>query len=145
MQNQCMFLTEEEKAIVEFLKESPKQYREIIKKLKKDRRTVNTLLNELVAKKLIFRIQIDKKVFFKLNMFPAKINNFFNLVDQLPNSQAWQILLDIKNEVLRNYPAIPFENILKRHRAYLSLSKPELKGIIKILKDFEGDTYEHPF
>jgi len=140
-----MFLTEEEKAIVEFLKESPKQYREIIKKLKKDRRTVNTLLNELVAKKLIFRIQIDKKVFFKLNMFPAKINNFFNLVDQLPNSQAWQILLDIKNEVLRNYPAIPFENILKRHRAYLSLSKPELKGIIKILKDFEGDTYEHPF
>jgi len=142
MQNQCMFLTEEEKAIVEFLKESPKQYREIIKNQKKDRRTVNTLLNELVAKKLIFRIQIDKKVFFKLNMFPAKIQRFFNFVDQLPNSQPWQILLDIKNEVLRNYPAIPFENILKRHRAYLSLSKPELKGIIKILKDFEGDTYE---
>jgi predicted transcriptional regulator len=141
-----MFLTEEEKAIVEFLKESPKQYREIIKKLKeeklkKDRRTVNPLLNELVAKKLIFRIQIDKKVFFKLNIFPAKIQRFFNLVDQ----SQWQELIEIKNEVLRNYPAIPFENILKRHRAYLSLSKPELKGIIKILKDFEGDTYEHPF
>jgi len=141
MQNQCMFLTEEEKAIVEVLKESPKQYREIIDKLKKDRRTANKLLNELEAKKQIFRIEIDGKVFFRLNMFPAKIQRFFNVVDQ----SQWQELIEIKNEVLRNYPAIPFENILKRHRAYLSLSKPELKGMIKILKDFEGDTYELPF
>lgn len=145
---QSQFLTKNERALVTLLKEGPRQYTEIIDVLKKeikDRRTVNKLLNELEDKKRIFRVEIDRKVFYRLNIFPDKIQVFFNFVDQLPNDQAWQVLRDIKNEMLRKYPGIPFEKILKRNRTYLELTRPQLKGIIKILKDFEGDCYEHSF
>jgi len=147
---QSQFLTKNERALVEVLKESPKQYVEIISVLEKagvKKRTANTLLKKMESKKKIFRVEIDRNVFYKLNIFPDKIHFFFTLVDYVneqSNNQGWQILLEIKNEVLRNYPAIPFEKILKRHRTYLSLAKPELKGIIQILKDFEGDKWEHP-
>ena len=139
------------------MKESPKPYSEIVKQLKKnkeikveDRRTVNKLLNELEHKRQIFRVEIDGETFFKLNIFPVKAQCFFSWVDYWRQNDrtgtgASQILLDIKNEVLRNYPATPFEKIIKRRRDYLNLTKPELGGLIKLLKDFEGDTYEHPF
>lgn len=163
MQSQCEFLTKNERTIIDLLKESPKQYTEIIDFLKKEwkpkkessiKRTANNLLNRMEEKREIFRIEIDGKVFYKLNIFPAKIQHFFRLVDYLnqaklnpgyPRDDAWKILLEIKDEVLRNYPAIPFEKILKRHREYISFAKPKLKGIIQILKEHEGNMHEHPF
>jgi len=135
---QSQFLTKNERALVKLLKEGPRQYTEIIDVLKKeikDRRTVNKLLNELEDKKKIFRVEReDRKVFYRLNIFSAKILNFFILVDAMQNDD----LLKIKDEVLKHYPSKSFEQIIKEWRIYLTLTKPNHKGIIKILKDFEG-------
>ena len=146
---QSQFLTKNERVLVKLLKEGPKQYTEIINVSgKKKKSTTNNLLKRMEGKK-IFRVERqDGKVFYRLNIFPDKIRVFFTLADYMneqSNDQAWRILLEIKNEILRLYPGRSFEKILKRHRDYLKLTKPELKGIIQILKDFEGDSYEHPF
>ena len=146
---QSQFLTKNERVLVKLLKEGPKQYTEIINVSgKKKKSTTNNLLKRMEGKK-IFRVERqDGKVFYRLNIFPDKIRVFFTLADYMneqSNNQAWRILLEIKNEILRLYPGRSFEKILKRHRDYLKLTKPELKGIIQILKDFEGDSYEHPF
>ena len=143
MQNQCIFLTEIEKAIVEFLKDSPKHYRDIVKKLQeendiKDRRTVNKYLRELEDKKIIFRVTFGKEIFFKLNIFPYKARFLFGLADKTRIPE----LLELKDIILKKYPALSLEEIIRRYRKYLEfkLKKEKNKGLINLLKDLEeGD------
>ena len=140
MQNQCIFLTEIEKAIVEFLKDSPKHYKEIVKKLQeendiKDRRTVNNYLRKLEDKKIIFRLTFGKEVFFKLNIFPYKAQLLFTLADQTGIPE----LLELKDIILKRYPAVSVEEIIRGYRKFLEFN-PKHKGLIKLLKDLEkGD------
>ncbi|MCD6421932.1 hypothetical protein J7L13_01105 [bacterium] len=143
MQNQCIFLTEIEKAIVEFLKDSPKHYRDIVKKLQeendiKDRRTVNKYLRELEDKKIIFRVTFGKEIFFKLNIFPYKARLLFGLADKTRIPE----LLELKDIILKKYPALSLEEIIRRYRKYLEFKpkKEKNKGLINLLKDLEeGD------
>lgn len=143
MQNQCIFLTEIEKAIVEFLKDSPKHYRDIVKKLQeendiKDRRTVNKYLRELEDKKIIFRVTFGKEIFFKLNIFPYKARFLFGLADKTRIPE----LLELKDIILKKYPALSLEEIIRRYRKYLEFKpkKEKNKGLINLLKDLEeGD------
>jgi hypothetical protein len=51
-------------------------------------------------------------------------------------------LYEIKNEILRGYPSLPFEATLCNHRQYLSYSKPEWKGVISLLKEYESDFHD---
>jgi len=143
MQNQCIFLTEIEKAIVEFLKDSPKHYRDIVKKLQeendiKDRRTVNKYLRELEDKKIIFRVTFGKEIFFKLNIFPYKARFLFGLADKTRIPE----LLELKDIILKKYPALSLEEIIRRYRKYLEFKpkKEKSKGLINLLRDLEeGD------
>ena len=140
MQNQCIFLTEIEKVIVEFLKDSPKHYRDIVKKLQeenniKDRRTINSYLRKLENKKIIFRVTFGKEVFFKLNIFPYKAQLLFTLADQTGIPE----LLELKDIILKRYPAVSVEEIIKGYRKFLEFN-PKNKGLTKLLKDLEkGD------
>ncbi len=150
MQNQCKngadseFLTKNQRALLNTLKDGPRQYTEIVAALEKEKikkRTVNNLLEKMDGE-TIFRVEVDSKVFYRLNDFPPKIRRFLHLVDEAARSQHaadWQPLVEVKGDILRYYPGVPFKEILKRQRAYLELTRPKLKGIIKTLKDYEGD------
>jgi len=142
MSNNFQLATKEERLLFDFLKDGTKQHNEIVKELEKHKiseSTINRLLKENEGK-LVFRVtREDGKIFYRLNIFPRKILMFFALADQSNFSE----LLQVKDEVLRSYPRASFDGILKRTRAYLELSKPKLKGIIKILKDFEGKAYDN--
>ena len=146
---QSQFLTKNERALVEVLKESPKQYTEIIDVLKKKgvkRSTANNLLKKMQGKKTIFRVEINGNVFYKLNIFPDKIHFFFQLAEKLADVWHMPEWLEMKNEVIRYYPIESFERIIRRWRERFTLSdRKKYKGTIKFLKDFEGDGYEHPF
>ena len=65
VQSQCDFLTENERTIVDLLKEQPRQHTEIMKTcLKKgiSKRTVNNLLKKLEGK-MIFRVEAENGIF----------------------------------------------------------------------------------
>jgi len=130
------FLTENERKVVELLKPGPKVYGEIVASLKKkgfkDRRTINNLLNSMEGKK-IFRVEIDGKIFYRLDVFPFKIHLFFKIADETKFPE----LLEVKKDVLSYYPNVSFESILKNHREFFELAKPAAKGIITLLKLFE--------
>ena len=140
-----MFFTENERKIIDFLQECPKEYKEIVKLLKgkviKDRRTINSILRNLESHRTIFRVEVNGQVFYRLNIFPDKILCFFTLAEGMGD----ETLLRVKNDVLRFYPNKPFEKILRRYRDYLKSAKPDLKGIIQILKEYEGKMYNQPF
>lgn len=143
MQNQCIFLTEIEKAIVEYLKDSPKHYRDIVKKLQeenniKDRRTINSYLRKLEKRQIIFRVIFGEEVFFKLNIFPYKARFLFALADETRMPE----LLELKDIILKKYPALTLEEILSRYRKYLEFKpkREKNKVLINLLKDLEkGD------
>jgi len=145
VQNQSIFLTEKEKSVVEFLKDSPKVYSEIVKNLQgkhgiKDRRTVNKLLRVLEDKRVIFRVEVDGKVFYKLNIFPFKAQIIFELAERSKMPE----LLELKDIILKKYPAISLEKIIKKYREYLRIAVPNAKkrGLIKFLKDLEKHKIE---
>jgi hypothetical protein len=109
-------------------------------------RTANNLLKDMEGKE-IFRVEIQGNVFYKLNIFPYKVLRFFSFIDYLKQSEDWKksigYLYEVKNEVLRLYPAVSFEKILRKHREDLRFFKPKLKGVIQLLKDYEGDFYDN--
>lgn len=149
MERQCEFLTNNERLVIDYLMEHPRQYKEIITHLEKNgvkKRTANNLLKGMEGKE-IFRVEIDGNVFYKLNTLPYKVRRFFSFIDYLNQSKDWKesmgLLYEIKNEVLRLYPSVSFERILRRHRENLRFFKPKLKGVIQLLKDYEGDLYDH--
>lgn len=136
MLSQCSFLTERERRIIEYLKDEPKQRVNIITYMgPKTKTTTERLLKRLEEKKAIFCVQVDGSVFYKRNIFTPKIMEFFNLADMT----KWKELQIIKDEIIKKYPNIPFESIVRWHRENLETTKPELKGkgILKILKAFE--------
>lgn len=156
MQSQCDFLTENERTIVDLLKEQPRQHTEIMKTcLKKgiSKRTVNNLLKKLEGK-MIFRVEAENGIFYRLNIFPTNVLNLFifidNLVDycksgacerarkQRPTEHDWPYylphLLKMKNEVLMLYPKESFDSILERWITYFSIFEPQPKGLVKDLE-----------
>lgn len=141
MSTQCSFLTKNEREIVEFLKDGPKQRKEIIDQFGiKRKTTTERLLKRLEAKQDIFRVKIYDNVFYRINNFPRKILLFFALAEEMNNPQ----LYEVKETVLKQYPNSSFESIVKKQRTFLELTRPELKGIIKLLRDFEGKMYDIP-
>lgn len=139
MSSQCRFLTESERKIVEFLKDGPKQRKEIIENFGKKRKTTTErLLRKMEEKRDVFRVPVYDNVFYRLNTFPQNILMFFTLADEL-NSPG---LLKAKEEILKHYPNNSFEHVLKKHRTVLELTKAESKSIIQVFKDFEGEKYE---
>ena len=139
VQNQSVFLSKNEKSVVEFLKDSPKLYSEIVKNLQgkcgiKDRKTINKLLNVLENKRIIFRVEVHGKVFYKLNIFPYKAQVLFGLAElsKIPE------LLELKDIILKKYPAVSLEKIIKKYRKYLEfVPNAKERGLIKLLKDLE--------
>ena len=135
MQNTCIFLNEEERKLVDFLKDSPKLYSEIVKYfvnkgIVKDRRTVNKLLKESETKRLVYRVDVNGEVFYRLNTFPFKINFLIGIADETKNVH----LLEIKKEILKHYPNVSFEQMIENYTKYLELTEPKNKGLIQLLK-----------
>jgi len=135
VQNTCIFLNEEERKLVDFLKDSPKLYSEIVKYfvnkgIVKDRRTVNKLLKESETKRLVYRVDVNGEVFYRLNTFPFKINFLIGLADETKNVH----LLEIKKEILKHYPNVSFEQMIENYTKYLELTEPKNKGLIQLLK-----------
>jgi len=135
VQNTCIFLNEEERKLVDFLKDSPKLYSEIVKYfvnkgIVKDRRTVNKLLKESETKRLVYRVDVNGEVFYRLNTFPFKINFLIGIADETKNVH----LLEIKKEILKHYPNVSFEQMIENYTKYLELTEPKNKGLIQLLK-----------
>jgi hypothetical protein len=129
--SQCEFNTRNERTIIELLKDAPKQHTEILKafsKEKKDQRsTVNKLLKKMETDHKIFKVNIDGKSFYRLDIFPFNTHLLFSIADQT----GYQELLEVKRDILKHYPAVPIEKILDRH---ILLADPQHKGIIETLE-----------
>ena len=145
MHPQCEFNTKNEGKIIELLKDSPKQYcviledfhdqKSTVNKLLK-KRTVNRLLKKMCADWKIFRVEVDGKVFYKLNLFHASVFGLFAQVTyaQKFNPQWVPLLTEIKNDVLINCPNVPYERIIRRWRIHLGVVKPQAAEVIKALE-----------
>lgn len=71
------FLTEDERELFSFLKDGPRTYSEICRKLETkglSKSKSNRLLKKNVRENRIFRIEKGKNVFYKLNDFPVNVN-----------------------------------------------------------------------
>jgi hypothetical protein len=89
--------------------------------------------------KEIFRVEVDEKAFYRLNIFPTGVLNFFGFIDQgiAKQGKEWHVMYEVKDEVLRLWPEVSFSQILQKHRTFLRLTKPKLKGVIALLEEFE--------
>lgn len=108
-------VSKNERLLLDILKEGRKQYSEIVDLLGKKqikKRTANNLLKKLDGKK-IFRIEKDGNVFYRLNDFPREIQLFLAFIDSYPDKDGFKYLLtQIKNDVIRLYPKMTFQQIL---------------------------------
>ena len=131
MPSQCEFNTENERVVLEFLKDGPKQYTEILnvfskRQGEKKKSTLNKLLKKMQEDYKIFRVHINGKSFYKLDIFPFNAKLLFKIADKTKYPE----LLKAKEDILKHYPAVPIKKILERH---ILLTDPQKQGIIDTL------------
>lgn len=141
MSSNFILATKEEKLLADLLKDGAKQHNEIVQELKRhnvSESQVNRLLRRSEGR-IVFRVtRGDGKVFYRLNVFPRRALLFFALADQIPKDwETGEAFMEIKNEVLRSYPGVTFEDTLRKWRTYIKQTKPHMKGISGLLKFFE--------
>jgi len=136
---QCEFNTENERKIIDLLRDNPQQHSYILKESKLPERTVNRLLKKMCANWKIFRAPVDGKPFYKLNLFNPSVFGLFALVEGTKKyNRKWAPLLtEIKNDVLLNCPNIPYKQIIRRWRIHLNTINPQATEATKALKFLE--------
>jgi hypothetical protein len=112
------FLSGNERTLLEFLRNGPRQYSEIVAHLgtnKIAQRTANDLLNEMVDTRKLFRVERRGKTFYRLNDFPDELKVKLALIDTWQRAQPEiKPLVDtlITNLALF-YPKVKYEGIVK--------------------------------
>jgi len=136
MHSQCEFNTENERKIIDLLRDNPKQHRDILKAFTRQERTANRLLNKMCADWKIFRVEVDGKAFYKLNLFNPSVFGLFAQVEcaKENNPKLLPLLTEIKNDILLNCPNVPYKQIIQRWRIHLSVVNPQATEVIKALE-----------
>ena len=126
-------LTDNERALCEFLAESPKQHRQIVtflESLKVSESTANTMLNRMTDNYQIFRIEREGAVFYRVNDFPVETQRLiaaFNiLIAEEKDMEAKELLEKIRTGVLSSDSTDHVQNVmgLMLLKHYLKLQEP---------------------
>ena len=117
-------------------------YSEIVKEMSDvcSESTTNRLLNRLTEKNHVFRVEQDNRVFYRLNDFPVEIKVKLVLLESFGNEnpelkEAVQLL---KENIVRLYPNLPMENIIKFTMLELHAKYEKDVKHLKLIRKLKG-------
>jgi hypothetical protein len=124
----------------------PLRYSEIVKEMEGQGVSpskTNSLLNELSEKGLIFRIEKDRKVFYRFNDFPVKVKAVLSGIaafkgevpeEELGKRNPFEIL---KQNILTLYPKLDLDRILDLTEEEVKAEYAEDSFMRKVIAKFK--------